>query len=352
MYSNPFNGPTPCMRLGEIYRRDYQNLMIIARYNNEMFAHSPLFPELMIGNKGTIYNMAREMVMNHNLDSHGYHHVTVLTFDENGVPFRRCFSVARLVMIAHAFRPDYLGLQVNHKNKNIDCNYYHPTDPNSNLEWTTSLENNHHKFKYGHSDDEYHINTYDDMNSMAKLLSEGKDNNEIAKIMNRPVEEIRRATFLIRNRNTWGGVVFGDMYPNIPYPIRRKEYTEEHIITICDLLERGKYVHEIQAVMMDRYGLEVTKSDIMRLKRKVFIKWSYITDRYKFHLRSDGKISEKDVIQLCEYIKKGYTANQIYKMDILSINMTFEGLSSLITALRHNRREKWRYITTQYFPEG
>lgn len=352
MYANPFNGTAPCIRFDKIRRNKGGNLQLIAHYmNKEVFVHSFLFPDLMIGNRGTIYNMRTEAVCNHRFDKDGYHKVSCRKNLLDGTYKIVSIGVHRLIMIAFEYRPDYEALHVNHKDMDINNNFYHPIKELSNLEWSTPCYNTQHMLvnRYG---DKYHIYTEAELWQICDYFMQGKSDMEISQIMNIPYKSLQRTLYSIRNREPWNGIVFADRYPEMTYPHHKRVRSEDDVIKMCDVLMLGGTIEESLFTLANNYNIHETKSFLVALKNNMAKEWEYITTRYNFPKRCKRvQHTEQQIRQICEMLLVGYSYDYIYQSTHLcTTGLKYRSAIEYIKNLMNNKIVEWRHITSQYFP--
>lgn len=143
-------------------------------YKGEVFKQTPLFPGIMIGNYGTIYDL-RGFKIEPRLSEYGYHTVNVFSAKHGA---HKNMFVHRLVMIAHDFIENYEEMEVNHKNGNKIFNYFNPLDrEGSNLEWATRQQNARHAYMTG-----LHAHKYSEdlVRSLLQLMREGYTQKQAA----------------------------------------------------------------------------------------------------------------------------------------------------------------------------
>lgn len=92
----------------------------------------------LISNKGNVYDTQRNRTPSQSKDKDGYDRVSVHT--DHGTLTRRVY---RLELLTFDYNPDHQNLQVNHSDGNCNNN-----DLN-NLEWTTPKENTDHAMLFG-----------------------------------------------------------------------------------------------------------------------------------------------------------------------------------------------------------
>ena len=143
-------------------------------YRGEVFRSTPLFPGIMVGNYGTIYDM-RGFKIEPRLSDQGY--LTVCVYDPKYGRYKNRF-VHRLVMIAHDFIENYEEMEVNHKNGDKTFNYFNPYDREGcNLVWSTRKENARHAYMTG-----LHAHKYSEdlVRSLLQLMREGYTQKQAA----------------------------------------------------------------------------------------------------------------------------------------------------------------------------
>jgi len=324
---------------------------VLVYHPYEYFVQSPLFPGYLIGNYGTIYEIKRNIILSTYMNSKGYLSVSIY---HNGK--YRVMPIHRVVMIAHAFRPDYENLEVNHKNKCTWFNYYNPYDPeHSNLEWSTGLENIHHAMTVGVGENHgfYGFDTYSDeqIETICKMKSEGCSYQEIEKatgITNR--EKLYKIVRGLKTGHYRKDIV--SKYPNFPKSKPTFNHTEEEVIKICEMLQNGvRQVDIIRILRSQGFPTNETFVSDIAIHYKRAKKWEYIYKNYNFKPHLDYDFDDNTIRKICELVRDGHT--YIDTAVILEIDIAkYKNIEFFILRLRHNRIKYYRHITTQYFPEG
>jgi len=123
-------------QIADIKRARGVPLKTIAYYENEQFATTLCYPDYLIGDHGTIYDMRTQKKVNLHTDRDGYK--TVYARNDHGSS--GTVSVQRMMMTAHNPISDHQKMQVSHLDGVRWNNIYHPNMPDNNLVWTTKQD--------------------------------------------------------------------------------------------------------------------------------------------------------------------------------------------------------------------
>ena len=247
-------------------------------YRGEIFRSSPLFPEIMIGNYGTIYDM-RGFKIQPSINR-GY--LTVSTYDATR-GFRRNVPVHRLVMLAFDYIDDYEEKEVNHKDGNKTNNYYNPfnpDDPNSNLEWNTHKENMEHA---GRTNLIPHKFSGDVVRSLLQLLREGYTQTQAANKLGYDFEAdgIHGLLFRVLHEGhyKWVSKDFPDVLESVK-TIPQYDFTDEEVETICQMMVEKKSIDDIILFLGDKYRDRDSLTSFLCSLRRNAPRYAHISSKY------------------------------------------------------------------------
>lgn len=153
------------------------NGIIVHRYN--------------ISSKGRIYDTYKKEYVSYSTDKDGYYMASIF-IEENEIGFKK-IRVHRFELLSFDFNPNYMNLQVNHKNGNKQDLEL------SNLEWTTPIGNTRHGWDTGLNNNIgiYNgVGKYDDsvINKICEYIDSGLTNAEICNKFN-IVDKKKRMSF-------------------------------------------------------------------------------------------------------------------------------------------------------------
>lgn len=266
-----------------VRRRDYPNVPTVAYYANETFAHSPLYPNYLIGNMGTVYNMKTRMKINPMIDKDGYETIKAMRADGS----QTTVGIHRLILQAHAPLQDYTGMCVNHINGHKTQNIYLPGDPRNNMEWATYAENNQHAWRTGLKHAQFGEeaaaakHTEAQVRTVCELLSQGYTGPQIAAHLGMPyTEQVRSWIKSIKRRDAWPHIINEYQWPA---PMKQRSNSPEMVHAICKLITQGYSDKEVSALMMSQYNHDVSYRFVKEIRLGKH--WLEIGKQYGFPLR-------------------------------------------------------------------
>jgi len=260
-------------------RREHVFLQTVGYYyKGEIFRSTPLFPGIMVGNYGTIYDF-RGFKIEPNMDTEGYLVVTVFSAKDG-----KCIltGVHRLVMIAHDFIENYEEKQVNHKNGDKTFNYFNPFDREGcNLEWCTAKENRNHADRTGLRKHKFSDET---VRTLLKLLRAGYTKRQASEKLGYDyykdgVDNLLNK-ILHNGYFSWISKDFPDILATAK-PAFRYNFPDEIIHGICQMILARRTVDEIQAYagMTDK-DRNTFHHFIISLKNNNHPRYLHITSQY------------------------------------------------------------------------
>lgn len=134
-----------------------------------------------ISSKGRIYDKYKRTFVSYSIDKDGYFMASI-HIEENNIGYKK-IRVHRFELLSFDFNPNYMNLQVNHKNGNkqdLDIN---------NLEWITPIGNTRHGWDTGLNNN-IGINngvgkyTDQDIHKICQLVDQGYSNADICTMFN------------------------------------------------------------------------------------------------------------------------------------------------------------------------
>lgn len=196
--------------------------------------------EYLISNFGNIYDLVNRKYVNQILMSNGYVCVSLRHFPS--AP--HSFLVHRLVAANFVAEKLPNQIQVNHMNGIKNCNR------DINLEWSTPKENTRHAFDTGlamnHIGERSHLAKLSDdqVETICRLLSEGKRYSEILKIIGLENNDNNRDMIgNIYRRIAWTQISSKYVFPE--YDDRFRVNSKETIHAICKAIEDGLSNREV-----------------------------------------------------------------------------------------------------------
>lgn len=249
-------------------------------YVEEVFKPVPeRFPDVLVGDFGTIYSLHTGMKQNPIPFPGGY--LGVRTFDTD-ICATRQVGIHRLVLMAHCFVPNHRELQGNHKDGNKRNNHL------SNLEWVTAQENMIHASATNLIKHKYPEQMIRDI---CERLTVGMTPEQVAYDLGLEfTNEIKCLINTIRYRTGYKRITKD--YPDMPGALHPRtnngrRYTEEQIRRVCELLTQYKTAMAVYEVYKRKYNDEVSYTVIKALKSRNPINASYrawkdIVDQYNF----------------------------------------------------------------------
>lgn len=265
-------------------------LQTVVYYKREVFKTSPILPELIIGNYGTLINreyLGMKCTYGHNSAGDPTIHTNVI--EPNGIVRKKEIRISTIVMLAHDPLPDiysYKKLNAVCLNGNKMQNIFDPGTPWHNLKWMTYEELVSYQYTHGlrknadNSTPSGSLLTDELAHKICQLISQGYKNPEIANILG--IEQgnpLRESIAQLRNRNVKRSIVSQYQFPA---PSKQKKHTEEEVMAICELLQLKKYTcTDIYKILVDR-GMDIDRWFAYRIKDRAIPGWSYITDRYNY----------------------------------------------------------------------
>ena len=264
-------------------------------YIDEIFLSNPNFPNFLIGNHGTIYDVLNNYIIKGFL-SNGYKYVCL-----NG----NSISVHRLIMITFNPIPNMNKMEVNHKDGNVLNNYYHPNPILSNLEWCTHQQNVQHAYDIKLNNPSYGENKYNakytdkEVRKICEMLQDGYSSTEIGKELGRNDWSFYRFISNLRLGKAWTWMTKDY---NLTQAVR---HTEEEIKICCELIQNGMPYESIVEYMRDQYGYQLTYDFVRTLKTNK--NWKHITKDYNFPSHLKRPISEETIHQICYLLQSGVT---------------------------------------------
>lgn len=286
-------------------------------YNDEIYkdiAHPIIKPIYSISNYGNIVNKFTGLLLSQTLTKDGYLRIGLQCIDGTC----REFLVHRLVMMTfHPIdNPD--SMEVNHiygiKTDNHDLN----------LEWVTTMENNHHAFNTGLNNNirEQHSHaklSNDNVIEICKMLSNGYQIRDIYNIMKDKTNcnDLIRNIRSIRDRDSWVSISKDYIFPE-SINLRNK-FTDEQVELVCQYIIAGCGYKDI----LVQLGYDITCMSKDELNNYCDIinsikqgnRYLKISSKYDFSSidtkRYDQIFSFEDIKRICLLLEQGYKARDI-----------------------------------------
>lgn len=199
-------------------------------FNDEIFKDiliSNIMPIYKISNYGTIINKNSNSQVSQSLTNDGYLRVSLKMIDGSN----KHYLVHRLVLMVFCPIENPENFEVNHIHGIKNDNRV------SQLEWVTTMENNHHAFRTGLNNNiaENHANAVlsnSEVIKICELLSLGTPIHEICNIMNNiGLKDPYRSIIGILNRDSWTSISKDYIFPE--YKNLRNTFTDKEVHSIC-----------------------------------------------------------------------------------------------------------------------
>ena len=275
----------------EYFQRKEPNILNRVHYfPNEVFAETPLHPDLIIGNFGTLIDKRTGMKRIPYINKNGNPTVsTMFAYEDKGVSTLTVFNA---VMLAHNYIDNFKDYRVIHINGNRFQNVYAPGTPWHNLKWIPKSEYQRYLVNSGgraHGSEATVSSLSDEeVHAICRLMSEGLDNSSIlARLGMEDNHQNRYKIVSIR-----GGIARVDISSQYSFPGPRKNihHTEEEAHIVCQYLEKYKplgYNNRDIIRMIEKETGITTVNDmfISALYKRNKAKWKHITDQYNYVYR-------------------------------------------------------------------
>ena len=249
-----------------------------AYYPNECFAICDEYPEFLVGNMGTIYDLKN------NLKTYAPVRLYTNQDDNRSVYIRNKDGevvrdrLSRIIMRAH--NPDWMrdNTLVYFKDGSCRNTYYNPYDiDNSNLKPGNITDMNHNSIMNGNQGS--NTNSYDDatIHSICQMAIQGMSSAQIARQLGYDPKKISEIVRKMRAGKYRRDIV--SQYP--PIPNMNGDITEEVVRFVCSLLKEGVSPANATAMAKER-GYSISMSTIYGLKKKNprYSKWIPIVEEY------------------------------------------------------------------------
>ena len=285
-------------------------------FNDEIFKDiniEGIAPIYSISNYGTVINKLTGRQLSASITDDGYARIGLRTINGGS----NQFLIHRIVMMTFHPVANQNELEVNHlygvKLDNRD----------TQLEWTTTLENSHHAFNTGLNNNirENHAKallTNDQVHLICKGLSEGKSFNEIKiDIGETPVKDIDRAIRCIKDRKAWTSISKDYIFKE--YPNKRNLFTDDEVVIICKLLESGTGFRDI----LIQLGFDINAMSTTDLQNMCDIigdirngnRYKHISKNFNISyskiMRYDQKFNYDQIHFICKCLEDGIKTSEI-----------------------------------------
>lgn len=267
----------------------------------------------MVSNYGDVIDTEKYRALTQQ-NSNGYKLVGITMNDGK----KRKIPVHRLEMLAFDYNPNYMNLQVNHKDGNPSNNMI------NNLEWTTPKENSDHAMLFGlhkmHGENNPNNKlTEDQVKEICELIQSGQYfDTEIAKkygVSYATISDIHK------------GKIWNRVSRNYNLNLRKpRALNDDQIREICKMLETGKY-NDVE--IGRKFNVSCVNIRMIRT-RKIH---TDISKDYNFNSKSvPKKFTKEQIREICEIMQTGqYYDSEIAKM----FNTTSTHIYSLRTGKVH-----------------
>ena len=258
-------------------RYDRTMIPLPAYYPNECFARCYKYPEFLIGNMGTIYDMKNNIkicaparLYNNNPDNRNVH-----IRDENGNTV--IDKLSRVIMRAHNPEAMENNNIVFFKDANNRNSYYNPYDnDNNNLKAGSLMDKTHNSIRNGNQGK---ANIYDDatIHSICQMAINGMSSAQIANQLGYDPKKISEVVRKMRAGKYRRDIV--SQYP--PIPNMNGNITEEVVRYVCALLKEGLSPAKVANIAKEN-GYSISMSTVYDLKKKSprYSKWLPIVEEY------------------------------------------------------------------------
>ena len=322
-------------------------------YKGEIFRSTHVFPGVMVGNYGTIYDF-RGFKIEPRIEK-GYCIVTVFSADESRY---KAEKVHRLIMIAHDYIDDYREKDVNHKDGNkLNNVFLGRDDPNTNLEWCTNEENVQHAHRTGLC---YHKYPHSLIRELLDLMRAGHTKEEAVDKVESPFSREELLSVLKRVLYQHSFKFISKDYPDVLDTIKHNQHydlSDEVIHGICQMiLDRRTMDDIIKYAGLENKSREAVSSLLGALRRNI-PKYAHITSQYfnpdekimrlsisPGYIRK-SKFPEELMRQIMDKLRLGYTRKQAveacgYKYD--------DSMKGLVGGLHSKDDARFHYVTKDY----
>lgn len=324
-------------------------------YKGEVFRSTPLYPGIMVGNYGTIYDL-RGFKIEPRLSDYGYHTVCVFSAKYGRT---KVVPVHRLVMIAHDFIENYEEMEVNHKNGDKTFNYFNPYDREGcNLEWSTRKENARHALITG-----LHPLKYPEelIRSLLQLMREGYSPTQAIDTIGADYDRnglIHLLSHILhRGAYSWISKDYPDVLNMAKSGSPKYNLSDEDVHLICRMMINHATIDEIQsAVNLGDRTRSAINALLLKLRHNEIGLYKHITSQYFDSQQSIPsvkrtvtpgvylkKYSEEFLRGVLDKLRIGYSREQA--VEAMGYEYTPQVCATLSQMLRGNRFE---YITKDY----
>ena len=338
-----------CVYTREMYSKEKEYVLnTVAYYDNEQFVAIPRYPHILIGDKGTIYDIYRRMRLYAVENNYGF--LSIDTFDLKHGRVCRCF-IHRLIMMAFRPIPNDDNMQVVHIDGNKRNNHL------SNLKWEKCVETVDERMTSGMTTASS-LFTMTQVRALCEQLNNGLRIKEAILAAgleyNHPTKDM--ASRLCR------GLLYPELlkeYPNIASTNRGKPTSDKQIEMICQLLIQGLTDSQVNKELFRQGGGYVSIAFIDKIRYGMVDEpsWIRIINQYPNIprpglVRTREVLSDEVVHQICRMILNGTTIDELRDFVPGGNNKSRDTFRHFINYLTRNAIKSYLHITSQYFRPG